>query len=175
MRISTFVEILAQILAVAGGIVLVILTVMTLLSVTGRSLTFLGLRPIPGDFEMVEAGMAFAVFAFFPWCHLKRKHITVDIFTRSWPDSANRVIDLVTDILMLAVAILIAWRHWDGMLDKLSYGETSFILEYPIWWGYAGGMIGAAVFVIVALYCLARSILLLLDPEMESIVTEPSR
>lgn len=175
MRISTIVEILARLLAVTGGIVLVALTLMTLISVTGRSLISLGLRPISGDFEIVEGGMAFAVFAFFPWCHLNRKNITVDILTRYWPAGANRIIDFVTDTLMLTVAILIAWRHWDGMWDKIAYGETSFILEYPIWWGYAGAMLGAAVFVFVSLYCFVRSIWLFFDPHIEDSLAELSR
>ena len=43
------------------------------------------------------------------------------------------------------------------MLDKFSNGETSFILRFPMWWAYAAGMIGALVWVIVLMYCVARS------------------
>ena len=56
---------------------------MTVVSIVGRaSLTWAWvLGPVPGDFELVEVGTGFAVFAFLPWCQLKRGHATVDLFT----------------------------------------------------------------------------------------------
>jgi hypothetical protein len=40
-------------------------------------------------------------------------------------------------------------------MDKMRYGETTFILQYPVWWGYAFAMVGAIVAVIVSVYMLA--------------------
>jgi TRAP-type C4-dicarboxylate transport system permease small subunit len=154
MGVSGFVEGLARALAILGGIVLVAITVLTVLSITGRSLMSIGLRPIPGDFELVEVGTGFAVFAFLPWCQLVRGHATVDVFTSFLPDSANRIIDLVSEFLMTGVVVLIAWRLWFGMLDRIRYGETTFILQFPVWWGYAVAMAAAAVAVLVSLYVL---------------------
>ena len=133
------------------------LTIITVTSVTGRALIPLGLGPIPGDFELVEAGMTFTVFAFLPWCHLQHGNVSVEIFTSGLGAGFNRVIDVVAESLMLAFAVLVAWRHFLGMLDKRAYGETTLILQFPIWWVYAAGMVGAAVLVIVALYCFVRS------------------
>ncbi|MFZ1813260.1 MAG: TRAP transporter small permease [Rhizobiaceae bacterium] len=176
---------LARWMALAGGVMLVLLTLISVLSISGRAIFTmanladgegwraiaypimraigsmfdkLGAGPIPGDYEMVEAGTAFAVFAFLPWCQLNRSHASVEIFTASFPTSLNRFIDLISNGLFFAVALLLAWRHWLGTMDKLGYGETSFILQYPIWWGYALSMIGAIVFVIVSAYCFLRSI-----------------
>ena len=55
-RIERWVETLARLTALAGGLVLTALVVVTVVSVTGRSLVFAGLAPVPGDFELVEAG-----------------------------------------------------------------------------------------------------------------------
>ena len=41
--------------------------------------------------------------------------------------------------------MLLTWKHWDGTLDKLAYGETTFIIQYPIWWAYALCMVGAVI------------------------------
>lgn len=156
MRLSSVIDLLARSLAVLGGLALCAITVMTVASVAGRSLVPLGLGPVPGDFELVEAAMTFAVFAFLPWCHLKGGNVSVEIFTNFLSPAANRLIDAVANSLMLAFALLVSWRHFLGMLDKKSYGETTFILQFPLWWAYAAGMVGAAVLVIVALYCFGR-------------------
>ncbi|MDN2567063.1 TRAP transporter small permease [Aquibium sp. A9E412] len=143
---------LARALAILGGVVLVVITLLTVVSVTGRSLVWADLGPVPGDFELVEAGVGFAVFAFLPWCQLNRGHATVDLFTSFLSPRANRVIDVVSESLMTLAIALIAWRLWYGMTDKLRYGETTFILQFPLWWPYAACMAAAAVAVIVSVY-----------------------
>jgi TRAP-type C4-dicarboxylate transport system permease small subunit len=134
------------------------------ISITGRAFIFAGLKPVPGDFELVEAGTAFAVFSFLPWCHLRYGHASVEVFTARLPAQMNRAIDVVSQCLMLAIAVLIAWRHWLGTLDKYSYNETTFILQFPVWWGYAASMPGAIIFVVVTSFCLLRAIVDLIQP-----------
>ena len=157
-RYDRWIGTLARLTALAGGLVLTTLIIITVVSVTGRALVFAGLGPIPGDFELVEAGTAFAVFAFLPWCHYKRGHAVVEVLTMHFSANANRAIEVISNFLMLAFALLICWRHLLGTLDKRSYSETTFILQFPIWWAYAAGLFGAVVFVIVAAWCLRRSI-----------------
>lgn len=149
---------IALAMALAGGAVLVALTVLTVVSVTGRNLNFLGLGPIPGDFEMVEAGIAFAVFAFLPWCQLNRGHVTVDLFLAPLGHRPNAAVDAATNLLMAVAAAVIAWRLLLGLLDKRSYGETTFILQIPLWWGYALSMTGAVIFVLVSAWTVWRSL-----------------
>ena len=163
--LEKWIEQLARMMAIAGGLVLLALIVLTCLSITGRSLIWArhliweGLGPIPGDFEMVEMGVGFAVFSFLPWCHLKGGNARVDLFKDFLGKGVNRLIEIVTNLLMLGVSGLIAWRLWYGMLDKHGYTETTFILQFPIWIGYAAAMVGACVFVLVSVYCVLRSFL----------------
>ena len=159
---------LAKYTAIAGGFVLAAIALITLFSVVGRALIPLGLSPVPGDVELVEAGVLFAVFAFLPWCQLTAGHATVAILTDRFGIRANTVIVLLTDIIMLLVAIFVAWRHWVGMMDKLQYMETTFILRLPLWWSFAASMLGAIVFIIVAAYCVVRSAATVVsaDPQM---------
>ena len=51
---------LARWSALLGGLVLLALIVLSVVSITGRALVPFGLAPIPGDFELVERGTAFA-------------------------------------------------------------------------------------------------------------------
>jgi TRAP-type C4-dicarboxylate transport system permease small subunit len=112
---------------------------------------------VPGDFELIQAGILFAVFAFLPWCHLERGHAIVAILTDRFPARLNAIIEFVWDVVMLVAAVFIAWRLWAGLLDKYGNGESTFILRVPLWTIYSCGMVGAVVFVIVAVYCAVRS------------------
>ena len=65
-RVERLVNRLAKLLAFFGGAVLTALAFMTVLSTVGRAFVGMqiGLGPIPGDFELVEAGTAVAIFCF---------------------------------------------------------------------------------------------------------------
>jgi TRAP-type C4-dicarboxylate transport system permease small subunit len=149
---------LARYVAIAGGLVLTAIVIITVLSVIGRAFIWAGLGSIRGDYELVEAGVGFAIFAFLPWTHLTRGHAVVSIFTDFLSARANAWIMVVSDALMLAIAAFIAWRHLLGTVDKFNYGETTLLLRMPLWWVYAAGLVGAAVFVVVAVYVLVRSV-----------------
>lgn len=142
----------AFVLAIAGGIVLVAMTALTVFSIVGRGLIGFGLGPIPGTYELVEMGAAFAVFSFLPWCQLQKGHVTVDLFLKPFGVRTNVLAELVGNLLTTGAAAVIAWRMWLGLLDKQTYGETTYILGIPSWIGYAVAMAGAALFVAVALY-----------------------
>lgn len=148
---------LAAALALAGGLVLIAMTVLTVASVSGRALIPLGLDAVPGAYELVELGSAFAIFAFLPWCQLNRGHVTVDLVMNAVGFRGNRLADLSANLLMTAAAGVLAWRLWLGMLDKQRYGETTYILGLPLWIGYAAAAVGAVLFVIVSAYTVWRS------------------
>ena len=149
---------LAKLSAVLGGLVLVGMVLMVVVSIIGRALLWLGLKPISGDYELVSLGMGFAVFAFLPWAHLKRGHAIVSLVTDSFGALANRIILVITDAMMLIAASFIAWRLYFGMMDKFAYNETTLLLRLPLGWGYAAGFYGAVVGVIVAAFVLGRSL-----------------
>ena len=56
---------------------------------------------------------------------------------------------------MALVILLITWRLFAGMQDKLRYGETTFLLQFPVWWAYAACLGAACIACIVSLYCAA--------------------
>ena len=166
---------LARFMAVLGGTVLSLVVVITCVSIAGRVLnTFLhgelaqalmpgladwligaGVGPLTGDFELVEAGVAFAIFAFLPFCQITAGHATVDVFTSKMPRGVNRGLQLVVDWVFAAVLILIAWQLYQGLLDKLRYNETTFMLQFPVWWSYAASLFAACTAALVGLYVAA--------------------
>lgn len=143
---------LAIISALLGGLVLAALIVLTCLSITGRAFVFAGLGPIPGDFELVEAGIAFAVFSFLPICQVQAGHATVDLFTNALGRGTNRWLVAFWECLFAAVMVLIAWRLAAGLLGKYRNGETSMFLQFDIWWAYAACLVPATIAALVALW-----------------------
>lgn len=150
---------IAAALALAGGAVLLILTVLTCVSILGRAAVSLdiGLSPIRGIYDMTEIGMAAAVFAFLPYAQLTEAHARVDLFRWAMPAGLDRFLDLLFNIAMTFVAVVGTWRLYLGMQDKLSFGETTLIAQIPVWQGYAAGLVGAVGFVLVAAFCVLRS------------------
>lgn len=162
---------LTRYMAVLGGAVLVFLIALTCVSIIGRGLNGVlhgwvgsafpimsnwllsaGVGPINGDFELVEAGVAFSIFAFLPLCQITAGHASVDIFTSKLPASINRVLQFIIDIVFSILLIVIAYQLYNGMLSKQRYGDTTFLLQFPIWWAYAASVTGATVAALIAVY-----------------------
>lgn len=168
-----WVERMARLMAIVGGIVLTGLIILTCLSVFGRGLNTLGhsalltgmsqsvadllistgVAPISGDFELVEAGVAFAIFAFLPICQLYAAHATVDVFTSTFPKRLQDVLRTFWEVVFALLIVLIAWRLYEGTVSKYSYGETTLLLQFPVWWSYAASLFAAIIAAIVAIYC----------------------
>lgn len=120
--------------ALCGGLVLLSITLMSVVSVAMRGF---GLRPIPGDFELVQLGCAVSVSMFLPWCQMRRGHVMVDFFTAHASERAKALLDSFGALLLAAAAALVAWRLFLGMLDARASSESTMILGVPIWWAYA--------------------------------------
>lgn len=164
-------EWLARTLAVIGGLVLTALVLLTCISVIGRGGNTLGhsdfmagvlpgvadmlkhLGPVTGDFELVEAGIAFTIFAFLPICQLHGGHATVDVFTNMMPKRFNRIIVAFWEVVLALVLVLISWRLFEGLLSKMSNGETTYLIQFPIWWAFAASFVASVAAAVVGVYC----------------------
>jgi TRAP-type C4-dicarboxylate transport system permease small subunit len=164
---------LARVTALAGGLVLLALILLTTASIIGRSLNKLmhtpffaenltgfsqwmlstGVGEINGNYELLEAGMAFAIFSFLPICQLYGSHATVDIFTSVLPRRTNRWIGVFWEIVLALVILLIVWQLYGGMERYIRNGQTTLFLQFPVWWSYAASFAAGAVACIVAAYC----------------------
>lgn len=179
-------EHLARWMAYAGGILLAVISVVTVASIIGRALLWAGLGPVRGDFEIVETGCAIAIFFFLPLAQLKRGHVTVDVFVQTLPERGRAFFGFVGDVLIAVVAYVIVWRLWLGFGEKFPYGsdairdalgmgykpfypETTYELELPIWYPYGVSVLGAALFFVVSAYTVWRSLNWVLDGTEERV------
>jgi TRAP-type C4-dicarboxylate transport system permease small subunit len=139
---------LARALAVAGGVLLVGIGVLVTVSVLSR---WLRNQAVSGDFELVQMGLALAVFAFLPLCQANRGHIVVDTFTMKLPLRVQHALDGIWDLVFAGVAALLAWRLAIGGAEAFRTGSTSMVLAIPIGWAILA-CAGMAAF--LALVCL---------------------
>ena len=149
---------LSRLLALLGGALLLAITALVVISVSGRALIWAGLGPVPGDFELVEAGTTLAVFCFLPWCQMERGHVSVDVFADQFGPRLNAALGVLFDLAMTVAAGFILWRLWAGMQDKLQYNETTYILQFPVWWSYAVCVPVGTVFVLVCAWTVIRGL-----------------
>lgn len=158
-RLHRIAELLASLLALAGGLILLAIVALTCVSIAGRALVPLdiGIGPIRGIYDITEIGMAAAIFAFLPWAQLQDAHARVDLFQPMIPGGINRLLDLIFNFAMLVVATVGTYRLYLGMADKLQYGETTLIAQIPVWQGYAASLVGGVGFILVAAFCVIRS------------------
>lgn len=133
---------LARQMALAGGLIMLGLATMSVVSITGRALFGMA---IPGDYELVEAGLGISVFLFLPECHRVHGHVVVDVFTNNLAPRKLAFLEMLGDCLFLVASGLMAWRLYLGGVDAHEYMEQSMILELPLWTVYAVGVFASVV------------------------------
>jgi len=120
----------------------------TVASVILRALTS---RPIQGDVEITQFGIALAISLMLPWCQWRGANIIVDFFTQKLREQRLRVLDGIGCLLIALMYLLLAWRTGVGAQAVHAAGETSMIRSWPMWWVYASLAPGLALAALVAL------------------------
>lgn len=121
---------LARGLAMAGGMLFIVLVVMSLVSIIGRKL---GFGSVLGDVEMMQAGTAVAAAAFFPYCTLIGDHLRVDIFTEKLSEKTKTYMDAFCEFLLGVVVLLLAWRTLLSAIHLRETGDYTTLLGLPLW------------------------------------------
>ena len=142
-------HVLCDICAGAGGLVLIGMAVLTVVSVIGRA--FFN-SPILGDVELVQLGTAVCVALFLPYTQMRGGNIIVDVFTQNVSPSAQRRLDGLGTFFYMLVMVLIAWRVYAGGEQALEYQDSSMLLGFPIWVSYLAMVPGLALCALIGLH-----------------------
>lgn len=140
---------LSKTVAVAGGLVFVALVVMSIISIVGRKLFSV---VVPGDFEILQMGGAFASATFFAYCHMIHGDVKVDFFTQYLGTRKVALLDAVGSLLIGLFGALLAWRTAVGAAALQATQETSMILGWPVWVAQALMVPSFALLAIVGFY-----------------------
>ena len=146
---------LSSLFALTGGFIMLMLAVTTVASIIGR--TTIG-QSIEGDYEIIEMGLAMAVFLFLPECYLRKGHVIVDLFTAHCKPSTLRFLDTFSDVIFTLVAFTFAYRMSLSGFEAKEYLEQSMLLELPTWWTFIVGVVSMTLCGLCGLYKLSTSL-----------------
>ena len=146
---STLLQRLAALFAIAGVAVACIVAAMVVASVGGRAAAG---APVPGDVELTQFGIALAISLGLPWCQWRRANIIVDFFTQKLSPRAQLRLDAIGTLLVAAMCALLAWRTAVGAFGMIEARETTMIIGLPMWWTYASLAPGLALAALIALW-----------------------
>ncbi|EEE47861.1 TRAP transporter small permease [Roseibium alexandrii] len=138
--------------ALLGGGVLLAVVAVNMMSILGSMFG----KPLPGDFELTEMGVAVAVFAFLPYCQLTGANVSADIFTAGASKRLIAFFTLLGSLVALGFASLLIWRMFHGMLDQREYGYTTTILQIPHWMAFVPILVSLVLLALAALVTLMR-------------------
>jgi TRAP-type C4-dicarboxylate transport system permease small subunit len=142
--------------ALLGGFLLLIIALMNSWSVI--SLSALGF-PVPGDFEMVEMGVAVAVFCFLPYCQLTGANVSADIFTSGASPRWVALFSLLAAVVAAFFSVILIWRMSDGLASYIEYEEVTTILNIPIWYAFPPALVSLALLIVASAITLHDAIL----------------
>ncbi len=148
-RFGHLLFLVARALALAGGLVIVALTLMSLASIAGRALLD---TPVPGDYELIQLGCAVAVASFLPLTQLRGGHVIVDFFTAHARPSVREWLDALGALLVGLAGALIAWRMTHGAISLREANDQSTILGVPTWYAVALMLPSFALLAVCGLY-----------------------
>ena len=191
-RLDHLVRKMCVTVAVIGGLGLIFATILTCLSILlklARRMmeatawtpdTLSWVRPILGEEELVQYGVAAALFAALPYVMYSKGHITVNLLEGLFGSRVNKVLDLAGDMILAVLAYLLFTRQWtllfkpargDDALwvvelltgnwaeiaDRLRDRQESQILGLKLWPTYLMAEVMTALFLVVAVFCVVRS------------------
>ena len=129
-RASRLLEQLSVGMAMAGGLVVVVLRLLMTADAIGRKTFGAG----PGALEFSEALMVGAVFLPLMYCQRHREHVFVSVATDWLPRRVRFILDGLAALLGLAIFALLTWlaiqKAWDAWLLK-EYRVA--MITVPIW------------------------------------------
>ena len=140
---------LCRAFALAGGLVLVAMMLMSLVSIIGRAVFN---QPLPGDYELVQLGCAIAVAAFLPFCQMRGGHVLVDFFTANSRPAVRAALDTLGALLLGLAAAVLTWRLAAGAIGMRVANDQTTILEIPTWWAMALMVPSFALFAAAGFY-----------------------
>ncbi|MEO1701661.1 MAG: TRAP transporter small permease [Pseudomonadota bacterium] len=125
--------------ALFGGALLLLIVLATAINAAGFTANAIarnwgGYVPgLPGYEDAVTMLVGVAGLAMFPYCQLHGGHAAVDVFMQKAPAFANRIVTIISGLLVIAVALTMAVMLVYGTLDVRSDNVETAVLGWPVW------------------------------------------
>ncbi len=147
--ISHVIDICCKVLAVAGGLTLTAMALMSMWSIIGR--TFFE-KPLLGDYELVQMLSAAAIAMTLPYTQWVGANVIVDFFTANASVKTNAFMDLIANLIMAFFAAVLTWRLTVGLIDLRSTMDATMMLNIPTWWAFVPMIPSFALLMVTSLH-----------------------
>ena len=147
---------LVSLWALLGGVVLVLIVLVTtvnigLFAVDRIAVLWDGdVAGLSGYEDFVRLAISAAALMFFPYCQLRRGHISVDIFADMMPRRVSQILQGMWLWLTAVLALFLMGWMWSGMRETREDGVLSPILGWPEWPFYLPGLVSLLLWATVA-------------------------
>jgi TRAP-type C4-dicarboxylate transport system permease small subunit len=129
---------------------------MMLLTVVDVGLRAVFNRPIHGTYELIELGLACAVFIALPAVFLRDEHLVMDVVDSLAPRGVVRALDLFGAACSLLVLAVMFWHMVPLARDMQEFGDVTADLSIPkiVYW--VPVLLGVGASALATLVFLAR-------------------
>ena len=131
-RLTSWTEISARVLALAGGTVLCGIVLLIGVSAITRKLG----SPIEGDFELVELIIGPCVFSFFPYGQWTHSNFKVELILSAVGPRKRKAMHVFNEAMFAFVAGILTWRLIVGTINAFHANEETMALAISLGWGY---------------------------------------
>lgn len=125
--------------ALAGGLVLLVIVLATAVNAAGFTADMIAglwggdVPGLSGYEDGVTMLIGVAALAMFPYCQLHGGHAAVDIFMDKAPDWARRGVEILSGLLVTALALTMAVMLIYGTIETRADNVETAVLGWPVW------------------------------------------
>ena len=151
-RFHSIIHFWAVVWALIGGVGILAIMLITSINVGAfvlNQLFKIRIAALPGYEDFISLTIAGVVLMFFPYCQSQKGHVVVDLFANKLPLCFNRALERVWLIMLLFVALFLAYWMVLGMLESYKDGVLTPILGWIIWPSYFPGVISLVFWALV--------------------------
>lgn len=147
-------------LAIASGVILLGLMVLTVVAVTLRKFNY----PILGTQDLSESGLAIVVFFALAYSGWTGGHIAVDLISGILKGRALQLLDTTVRFCCAVFFVIVAWQSVRQGLDALEFGDGFNMLDIPHYPFFFVVAFGSGLYALVLFMLALRSACGLSDP-----------
>ncbi|WP_159952468.1 TRAP transporter small permease [Rhizobium sp. 18065] len=145
-RLARLLDRATKTLSALAGVSLLFMVVVITISVLTR---YLFNSPITGSDEIVQMTGVAVIMLALPYATAHGAHVRVDIFDHVLGHWGRLGGDVLSRLLSGFVFAILANRAWEKMLDAHEYGDTTNMLQIPMWPFYAILVAGISLCLVV--------------------------
>jgi len=150
--------------ALLGGLLLLLIVLLTAINAAGFTANAIArawggnVSGLPGYEDAVTMIVGVAAMLMFPYAQLHRGHAAVDVVMQHAPAWANRIVTVLSSLILASVLLWMAWMLAQGVLQVRADRIETTVLGWPVW-------IFMPFAVVSCLLWAAASVLNIVEPE----------